>query len=117
VVVFRELQFRAIHSHHGMMSEPPHSHDFRLVGGIEGGLNEEGFVCDFRAVKRLVQRVVIRELEGKELDSMFEYATSENLALWAWDRLSPYYNLHSIEIWEKPHSRVAYYGPSKGDSR
>ncbi len=111
VIVSREIGFHATHSHHGMLVEPSHSHDYVVGISMSGDTNEEGFICDFRAVKRIFLRVVAKELEGKDLDLLFDFPTSENLAVWIWNRLSPFFPLHSIEVREKPHSSVLYYGP------
>lgn len=110
MLVSREVGFKATHSHKGMLSEPKHEHDFKVVIWMEGEPNEEGFICDFRAVKRIFNNVVGRELEGKDLDDIFEYPTSENIAVWVWEKMSPFFPLHSVEVKEKPHSRAFYYG-------
>lgn len=93
-----------------MLFEPVHEHEFHVVVGIRAPVNEEGFVCDYRAVKRTFKKVIADELTGKNLDDYFEYATSENLAAWVWTRLEKFYPLYSIEVREKPHSRAIYYG-------
>jgi 6-pyruvoyltetrahydropterin/6-carboxytetrahydropterin synthase len=111
LVVSREIEFRAFHSHHGMLTEPSHPHDFKVRVWMKGEPNEEGFIADFRAVKRLFRRIIVKELEGKNLDDYFEYATSENLAVWIWQKLEPFFPLHSIEVREKPHSSAHYFGP------
>ncbi len=110
MVVSREMTFHARHSHRGMLTEPSHGHEFRVRISIKGDPNEEGFICDFRAVKRIFNRMVGLELEGKNLDKLFEYPTSENLAKWIWQKLSPFFPLHSIEVREKPHSCAKYFG-------
>jgi len=111
VLVSREMGFHAAHSHKGMLSEPSHEHDFQVVLWMEGEVNEEGFVCDFRAVKRIFNNVVKRDLEGKNLDDLFDFPTAENIAVWVWEKMSPFVPLNSIEVKEKPHSRAVYYGP------
>ena len=111
MIVQREVGFRAFHSHHGMMYEATHPHDFRVSVSMQGEPNEEGFICDFRAVKRMMKRLVVNELEGKDLDRIFEYSTSENLAIWIWDKLAPFFPLYRVEVQEKHHSRAVYYGP------
>jgi 6-pyruvoyltetrahydropterin/6-carboxytetrahydropterin synthase len=115
MLVSREIGFHAFHSHKGMLSEPHHDHDYKVTITMEGEPNEEGFFVDFRAVKRIFRRVVAKELDGKDLDTIFEYPTSENLAAWIWDRLTPFFPLHSIEVREKPHSSAMYFGP-KGNA-
>lgn len=111
--VSREIGFHAFHSHRGMLSEPNHPHDFRVVITIEHPVNHEGFVVDFRAVKRTFQRVIGRELEGSNLDDRFDFPTSENLAIWIWDKLAAFYPLYSVEVREKPHSAAIYFGKPK----
>ncbi len=106
----REMGFTARHSHRGMLYEPSHIHNYVVRVSFEGPLNEEGFVVDFRAVKRLFLRLVAQELEGKDLDSVFEYPTAENLSVFIWNQLAPFFPLHSIEVREKPHSSAIYYG-------
>ena len=110
--VSREIGFQASHSHHGMMYEALHPHDFVVRITMEGPLNEEGFICDFRAVKRLFNHLVAKELQGTNLDHRFEFATSENMAIWIWGKLVPFFPLYSIEVREKPHSGATYFGPN-----
>ncbi len=110
MIVRREITFRARHSHHGMLFEPPHEHDFRVILSMVGEPNEEGFICDFRAVKRIFQRVVKQELENSDLDQRFSYPTSENLAQWIWEQLDPFFPLYCVEVKEKAHSGAQYFG-------
>lgn len=112
VRVSREISFLAYHSHRGMMTEPLHPHEFTVRVTMQGELNEEGFVCDFRAVKRIFKHRVSKRLEGQNLDEIFAFATSENLAVWIWGELTPHFPLYSIEVREKPHSSAVYFGPS-----
>lgn len=111
MLVSREIGFRARHSHHGMLLEPSHEHDYKVTIVMQGEPNEEGFICDFRAVKRLFKRLVGNQLEGSDLDARFEFPTSENLAKWIWDELAAFFPLYSIEVREKPHSSCVYFGP------
>lgn len=111
MLVSREIGFQAVHSHRGMLLEPKHGHDYICRITMEGTPNEEGFVCDFRAVKRIFKRVVSSRLDGSDLDTIMEFPTSENLAEWIWKELDPFLPLHSVELREKPHSAVVYFGP------
>jgi len=113
MLVSREVVFHAYHSHHGMLIEPSHEHDYRVVITMQGARNEEDFVCDFRAVKRIFKKVVGNVLEGKNLDTLFEYPTAENLSVWIWNKLILFFPLHSIEVREKPHSSVVYFGEKR----
>lgn len=113
MIVSREIAFEAFHSHKGMLTEPKHPHTWRVQVAMAGEPNEEGFICDYRAVKRTFNKLVGTKLEGRNLDEMFEYATSENLAAWVWAQLAPFFPLYSITVYEKPHSRAVYFGPEK----
>jgi len=109
--VSREIEFKAVHSHHGMMTEPQHGHNYRVVICMEGEPNEEGFVCDFRAVKRIFKNVVLDGVEETSLDLIFEYPTAEVIASWIWHKLTPFFPLYSVEVKEKTNSWAIYYGP------
>jgi 6-pyruvoyltetrahydropterin/6-carboxytetrahydropterin synthase len=109
--VTRAIGFRAQHSHHGMLCEPSHFHDYVVEITMRGQANEEGFVCDFRAVKRIFNRVVGKRLHERNLDEIFEYPTAENVAVWVWERLIPFFPLYSITVREKAHSSATYFGP------
>ena len=110
MILSREIGFTARHSHKGMLYEPSHVHHYVVRVSFVGDTNEEGFVVDFRAVKRLFLRLVTAELEGKDLDTIFEYPTAENLSKWIWSRLAAFFPLHSVEVREKPHSSAIYFG-------
>ena len=112
--VSREIGFHAVHSHHGMITESKHGHDYKVVLTFEGEPNEEGFVCDFRAIKRMFKRLVAEPLDGGDLDGLFEFPTAESLAIWIWNRLQIYFPLFYVEVKEKPHSSAVYFGP-KGE--
>ena len=58
-------------------------------------------------------KLVTAELEGKDLDDVFEYPTAETLTIYIWNKLAPFFPLHSVEVREKPHSRAVYFGEGK----
>lgn len=93
------------------MIEPVHSHNYKVVLTFEGLPNEEGFVCDFRAVKRIFKRVVLNSESEIDLDQIMEFPTAENMAQEIWKRLSPFFDLYSVEVAEKPNSWAVYHGP------
>ena len=86
--VSREVSFHAFHSHRGMLSEPVHDHEFKVRILLEGEPNEEGFICDFRAVKRIfnrvhraIENVRIRPQPSKNRHNIFIYFP-HHLHLW-----------------------------------
>ncbi len=113
MILSREMGFSARHSHKGMLYEPKHGHDYVVRVSFSGELNEEGFVVDFRAVKRLFLKLVAAELEDRDLDDLFEYPTAETISIHIWNKLAPFFPLHSVEVREKPHSRAVYFGEGK----
>ena len=110
VVVSREMSFKAKHSHHGMLYEPNHEHTFTVRLTMEGNTNSEGFLCDFRAVKRLFFKLLGNKLHGANLDDWMEYPTSENLAKIIWTEMNFFFPLKSVSVSEKPHSIATYSG-------
>ncbi|MGW4520188.1 6-carboxytetrahydropterin synthase QueD [Amycolatopsis sp. NPDC004378] len=93
--IFREFTFEAAHR----LPEVPeghkcarlHGHSYRVTVHVEGSVDPlAGWVMDFGDVKAAFKPVeeqldhqYLNEIEG------LENPTSENLAVWIWDRLAP----------------------------
>lgn len=93
--IFREFTFEAAHR----LPEVPeghkcarlHGHSYRVAVHVEGPVDERaGWVMDFGDVKAAFKPLeeqldhhYLNEVEG------LENPTSENLAVWIWDRLLP----------------------------
>ena len=93
--IFKEFGFEAAHR---LPNVPPehkcarlHGHSFRCEVHVSGPLDPKlGWVLDFAELKAAVQPI-IAQLDHRHLNEIagLENPTSENLAIWIWDRLSP----------------------------
>ena len=93
--IFRVFQVEAAHRlpnvPEGHKCARLHGHSFRIEVHVSGPVGErEGWVMDFAELRRIFQPVFDRldhhylnEIEG------LENPTSENLARWIWDKLTP----------------------------
>ncbi|MEX1185893.1 MAG: 6-carboxytetrahydropterin synthase QueD [Gemmatimonadaceae bacterium] len=116
--IFKEFGFEAAHR---LPNVPPghkcfrlHGHSFRCEVHVSGPLDPTlGWVLDFAEIKTAVKPIVdqldhryLNEIEG------LENPTSENLAIWIWDRLRPSLpGLSRIVIRETCTSGCSYTGP------
>ena len=93
--IFREFTFEAAHrlprTPEGHKCGRLHGHSYRVFVHVDGSVNDEaGWVMDFGDLKAAFEPLRLRldhyylnEIEG------LENPTSEVLAVWIWDRLSP----------------------------
>ncbi len=116
--IFKEFQIEAAHR---LPNLPPehkcsrlHGHSFRIVITVAGPLSQpQGWVMDFAAVAQAFQPLherldhrYLNEIEG------LENPTSENLAIWIWERLHPVLpGLVEVEVRETCTSGCRYNGP------
>lgn len=114
--IFKEFTFEAAHklplvpSNHKCAKL--HGHSFKARIYIEGPINEMGWVMDFAELKK-VCNPYIAELDHSYLNEIegLENPTSENIAIWLWDKLNyslPF--LSSITIMETCNSGCTYSG-------
>lgn len=91
-----------------------HGHSFRVVVTVEGEPDERlGWVMDFAELRAAVQPLV-EQLDHRLLNDIDGLAnpTSEVLAAWLWDRLSPaVVGLSCIEVRETCTAGCRYRGP------
>ncbi|WP_457742977.1 6-pyruvoyl trahydropterin synthase family protein [Thermococcus sp.] len=83
-------------------SEEIHGHTFRLEIAVEGPL-KKGYIMDFIQLRNIV-RAVIGKLDHKNLNSLFENPTTENIALWIAEqvtaKLPDDISLKRLVLWE-----------------
>jgi len=120
VEIFKEFTFEAAHR----LPEVPedhkcsrlHGHSFRAAVHLEGAVDERaGWVRDFADISGAVGPVLelldhhyLNEIDG------LENPTSENLARWIWDRLSPSLpELSSVEVRETCTTGCVYRGEKR----
>lgn len=93
--IFKEFSFEAAHRLPNVAPEHKcfrlHGHSFRCEVHVSGPLDARlGWVLDFAGIKAAV-KPVIEQLDHRYLNEIegLENPTSENLAVWIWDRLCP----------------------------
>jgi 6-pyruvoyltetrahydropterin/6-carboxytetrahydropterin synthase len=93
-----------------------HGHRFEVAVTLEGPVAPDtGWVMDFAEVHRIVSPHVL-ELDHSLLNDIpgLENPTSENIAVWLWNRLKDRLELlDAVEIRESPNSACIYRGPEK----
>lgn len=96
-----------------------HGHSFHVEIHVSGEVGEmSGWIIDFAAITKSFQSIYsqldhrcLNEIEG------LENPTSENLAVWIWQRLKPVLpQLTKIVVQETPSSGCIYLGP-EADSK
>lgn len=115
--VFRVFQIEAAHFlpnvPEGHKCRRMHGHSFRIEVHISGEVGEHsGWVMDFADLRRAFQPLFdqldhhcLNEIEG------LENPTSEVLAVWIWDRLTPRLpNLRKIVVQETCNAGCVYTG-------
>lgn len=116
--IFKEFTFEAAHRlphvPAGHKCARLHGHSFRVAIHVTGPLAApEGWVMDFTDIKTAfapirdrLDHYYLNEIEG------LENPTSENLALWIWQRLAPRLSgLSKIVVRETCTSGCVYHGP------
>lgn len=115
--VYREFKFDAAHLlpniTPGHSCSRMHGHTFRVVVRLEGEVGKEsGWVRDFGEMKRLCEPV-IDELDHATLNDIpgLDNPTSENIAVWIWNRLKPVLpELSEVEVSETSATGCRYRG-------
>jgi 6-pyruvoyltetrahydropterin/6-carboxytetrahydropterin synthase len=91
-----------------------HGHSFKTRLYVEGPVDEEmGWVVDFSDIKAAFKDLE-RELDHNYLNEIdgLENPTSENIAIWIWDRMKPVLpQLSKIVVRETCTSGCVYKGP------
>ena len=116
MIVFKEFTFEAAHKlplvpkNHKCSNL--HGHSFKVRISVDGPINEMGWVMDFSEVKLLCKPIIeildhsyLNEIEG------LENPTSENIAIWIWQKLKKKLcGLSSVEVMETCNSGCIYRG-------
>ncbi len=118
VEIYKEFSFEAAHRLPNVAPEHKcarlHGHSFQVRIYVAGTLGEHsGWVMDFADLKEAFQPVWA-QLDHYYLNEItgLENPTSENIALWVWQKLKPTLpQLSKIEIKETCTSGCVYVGP------
>ena len=82
----------------------PHGHTSRIIVEVEGDVKkgdsyEDNMVIEFDEMKKICWET-IQKLDHTNLDNMFDFATSENIAMWIFDNLKEKIPIHSVKFFE-----------------
>jgi len=86
----------------------PHGHNAIIeitVSNRYGVDPETGFICDFKKLKDMVDVDIVKHLDHKDLNTLFDNPTSENVVTWIADKLNTTLEnseivLERIRFWE-----------------
>lgn len=96
-----------------------HGHSFRIEVHVTGAVgSESGWVLDFADLKAAFEPVHA-QLDHQYLNEVpgLENPTSENMAIWIWEKLSPQLpNLAKIVVQETCNNGCVYRGPESSAS-
>jgi len=109
----------------GLCANPNwHGHNYEIDVTVEGPIDAEtGFVLDLKALRSLVERRVIEDVDHRNLNLDVEWLagvnpTTENLVVAVWHRLTaalaPPVRLVKLVLWETPRNYVEYRGELEG---
>ena len=112
--VRRRFRFEAAHRlprHPGKCREL-HGHSYELVVVVERPVDpESGMAIDFSDMKAVVRKEVVDPLDHRMLNDVMENPTAEEIAVWAWNRLSgSLAGLVEVELHETRDCSVVYRG-------
>ncbi|MBN2145488.1 MAG: 6-carboxytetrahydropterin synthase QueD [Candidatus Aureabacteria bacterium] len=92
-----------------------HGHHFKIAVSVKGKVRSgHGWVMDYGEIKEKTQPL-IQQLDHSVLNDIpgLENPTSEQIALWFWNRLKSRLDLlNAIEVWESETSQCIYRGES-----
>lgn len=82
----------------------PHGHTSKIIVEVEGVVKkgnsyQDNMVLDFDEMKKTCW-AVISQLDHKDLDKIFEFPTSENIAEWIFEQLDGKIPLSSVKFFE-----------------
>jgi 6-pyruvoyltetrahydropterin/6-carboxytetrahydropterin synthase len=112
--VSKEFTFDSAHfltKYHGKC-ENMHGHTYRLRVTVEGPVQEDGMVLDFKELKSLVKEKVVDKYDHQNLNDFFENPSAELIAMKIWEDLKdlPSGKLFEVVLWETADSFVTYRG-------
>ncbi len=79
-----------------------HGHTWKTVFVMEGPVREDGMVCDFKVIKKLLDSHLP---DHQFLNDLVDNPTAENLAQYLFDKIAPVLAekgliLKTLEVWE-----------------
>jgi 6-pyruvoyltetrahydropterin/6-carboxytetrahydropterin synthase len=101
MVVGRSYRFEAAHRlpwHPGKCAAL-HGHSYRLEVCVSGSIDAQGMVMDFADLDEVVENLVVRQLDHRNLNELLANPTAELLAGWIAQQLEGL-AWSTIRLWE-----------------
>ena len=79
-----------------------HGHTWKVVFVMDGPIQQDGMVCDFKVIKKILDANLP---DHQFLNDLVENPTAENLVAYLFDKIAPQLaakglTLKSVELWE-----------------
>lgn len=106
------FHFAASHfltKYHGKC-EDLHGHNYKVIVTIEGEVQDDGMVLDFKIVKSKVKEKVIKVLDHKHLNDIIDNPSAEHVAIWIWDKIKDDMPLKKVTVYETENYYCTYEG-------
>lgn len=117
MILTKKFKFDSAHKllNYNGQCENLHGHTYRLVVKVDGTPDKDGMIIDFVELKKIVNKEIIEVLDHKYINDLIKQPSTENIAMWIWDKLETKVKrenskLHEIEVWETNSSGVTYNG-------
>lgn len=101
IYLSRGFHFDAAHKvvNYNGKCEELHGHTYILKVTIEGELKDNGMVLDFTILKQTVKKVV-NILDHRYLNDIFKNPTTENIAIFIFEKLEKEFNKYQCNVYE-----------------
>lgn len=93
--------------------ENVHGHNYKVIITVQGEVQENGLVIDFKKIKDIAEKRVIDILDHAELNKIIDNPSAENIAIWIWGQLKDKLPLYKVEIHETESYSAEYDGSKK----
>ena len=82
----------------------PHGHTSRIIVEVEGDVKtgdtyQENMIIEFDEMKKICWNI-IQKLDHNDLNSMFDFPTSENITTWIFENLEGKIPISSVKLYE-----------------
>ena len=107
--VFKFAASHYLTKYHGKC-ENLHGHNYKLIITIEGEVQEDGMVMDFKLIKEAVNKEVVDILDHTHLNDKLPNPSAENLAIWIWNKLKDKIPIVKVAVYETEDYVAEYAG-------
>jgi len=102
LTVSKTFRFEAAHKLIGYDGDCAnlHGHSYILEVQVKDEVGDDGFVMDFKELKKFVQTKVVDLLDHSYLNDMIKNPTAENLVVWIVRKLQQDLTICKVRLWE-----------------